>query len=86
MCSLHCGYKEEDGLRVSQRFPELRPLPMIISGDSLVLSHSIPRDLSLARGEPSRIGVVVGHKICQNKGKYKTERSKKEEEDLPSGN
>jgi hypothetical protein len=84
-CSLHCGYKEEDSLRISQSVPELRPLPMIVNGDSLILSHSVPCDLSLARSEPPSIGVVVGHKICKDKCKYETERSKEEEEDLPCG-
>lgn len=58
---------------------------MVISGDSLVLSHSVSCDLSLSWGEPPRIGVVVGHKICKNEGKYKTKRSEEEEEDLPCG-
>ncbi len=63
---LHCCYKEEYSLRIPQRFPKLRPLPVTIGGDGLVLSHSVECDLFFAWSEPPSIRVVVGHEVSKN--------------------
>lgn len=84
-CSLHCSDKEEDGLWISQCFPKLRPFPVIVCGDGLILSHSIHCDLPLAWSEPPGIGVAVRHKICKDQRKDKAEGAEEEEENLPCG-
>lgn len=81
--SLHSCHKEEDGLGISQCFPKLRPFPVIIRGNSLIIPHSVSCDFSLAWSEPPSVGIIVGHKIGKNKCKDKAEGAEEKEEDLP---
>lgn len=84
-CSSHCSHKEKGGLRISQCFPKLRPFPVIVRRNSLIISDSVSCDFSLAWSQPSSVGKIVGHKICENKCKHKAERTEEQEEDLPRG-
>lgn len=81
--SSHSCHKEEDSLGISQCFPKLRPFPVIIRGNSLIIPHSVSCDFSLAWSEPPGVGIIVGHKIRKNKCKHEAEGAKEEEEYLP---
>lgn len=59
---------------------------MIVRGDGLVIPHSISCDFPLAWSEPPSVGIIVGHKIREDKRKDKAERAEEKEEDLPCSN
>lgn len=79
----HCSHKKEDSLGISQCLPKLRPFPVIVRGDCLIIPHSVSCDFPLAWGEPPSIGIIVGHKIRQYKRKDKAKRAEEEEENFP---
>ena len=58
---LHCRDKEEGCLGITQRLPKLRPLPSIVRGDRLILSHPLNGDFLLSLVEPSRVGLIIWH-------------------------
>lgn len=66
------NHEEEHCLWVSQGFPELRPFPLVVDRDSLVVLHTCKRNFLLPGAQPARIGLVVGQKICENEAECKT--------------
>jgi hypothetical protein len=56
---------------------------VIVSGDRLVFPHSVSCNFPLARSEPLSVGIIVGHKIRENKCKHKTERAEEQKEYFP---
>lgn len=81
---LHCCNEEQNGLRITERFPKLRPLPSVIRSDCLIFSDPLNGHFLLSLGEPFRICLVVRHIVEKKQGKCEIERSKEEEKDFPS--